>query len=264
MKQPDRQRILQAAGMTRGETLITLDTVDSTNLLAKKLAAAGAGHGTAVVAQTQTAGRGRLGRSFLSPEGGIYLSVILRLRADIKQQMSLTAHLAVAACDAVEEATGFRPQVKWLNDLVAGKKKLAGILAETVPGKDGAVEAVVCGIGINCAAPASAFSPEVRGIATDLLAVTGTEPDRDLLTGLLIRNILRVCEEGSPKSLMARYRKDCITVGREVRVVRGDDTFTATACAVEDDGALIVITESGERQRVFSGEVSVRGMYGYI
>lgn len=264
MKQPNRQRILQAAGMTRGEELITLDTVDSTNLLAKKLAMAGAVHGTAVVAQTQTAGRGRMGRSFLSPEGGIYLSVILRPRGGLKQLMSLTAHLAVAACDAVEEATGFRPQVKWLNDLVAGRKKLAGILAETVLGKDGAAEAVICGIGINCAAPAAAFSQEVREMATDLLAVTGKEPDRDLLTGLLIRNILRICDGDFPELLMARYRKDCITVGREVRVVRGDETFTATACAVSDDGALLVVTESGETQRIFSGEVSVRGLYGYI
>ena len=119
--------------------LIYLDTAASTNDYAKVLAQQGAPHGTAVLAKSQTAGRGRMGRSFLSPEGGLYLSLILRPKEKAEALMSLTAVLALAACDAVEEVCGLRPGVKWINDLVVNGKKLAGILTELQLTPDGHV-----------------------------------------------------------------------------------------------------------------------------
>ena len=264
MKKLDASRIRESAGIARAEQLVLLDTVDSTNLLAKRLASAGALHGTAILAETQTAGRGRMGRSFLSPQGGIYLSVILRPEASAEELLPLTALLAVAACDAVEEVCALRPRVKWLNDLVWDRKKLAGILAEISLTPDGAVDYVICGIGINCSAPGDAFSPEVQAIATDLLTATGKEPDRSALAGRLIRSFLRACDLQEKAVRMAQYRKDCITLGQQVRIVRGEETFTATADGVDEDGTLWVTADTGERRRVLSGEVSVRGMYGYL
>ena len=262
MKKLDATKICAVAQIPR-ERLVLLDTVDSTNLLAKKLAAQGAAHGTAVLSETQSAGRGRMGRSFLSPEGGIYLSVILRPEGTAEDLLPLTALLAAVACDAVEEVCAFRPQIKWLNDLVAGDKKLAGILTELVLDGTGNVTAAVCGIGINCLAAEDAFSPEVRAMATSLSAVTGAETDRDALAGLLIDKISRVLRSEQKTALMAQYRRDCMTLGKTVRVVRGDESYIATAQHVDDDGALWVLTETGERKKVLSGEVSVRGLYGY-
>jgi BirA family biotin operon repressor/biotin-[acetyl-CoA-carboxylase] ligase len=204
-----------------------------------------------------------MGRSFLSPEGGIYLSVILRPQGSAEDLLPLTALLAAVACDAVEEACGFRPQIKWLNDLVAGDKKLAGILTELVLDSAGGVTAAVCGIGINCLNTEDAFSPEVRAMATSLAAVTGKEPDRNALAGLLIRKIADVLQPAQRTALMTQYRRDCMTLGKTVRVVRGDESYIATAQHIDDDGALWVLTETGERKKVLSGEVSVRGLYGY-
>ena len=262
MKKLDAAKICAAAQIPR-ERLVLLDTVDSTNLLAKKLAAQGVAHGTAVLAETQSAGRGRMGRTFLSPQGGLYLSVILRPASPAEDLLPLTALLAVAACDAVEKTCAFRPQIKWLNDLVAKDKKVAGILTELVLDANGAVSAAVCGIGINCLTAEEAFSPEVRAMATSLSAVTGEETDRNTLAGRLISNFSRVLDPAQRAALMTQYRRDCMTLGKTVRVVRGEETYVATAQHVDDDGALWVLTETGERKKVLSGEVSVRGLYGY-
>ena len=132
-------------------SIFWFDTVDSTNTRAKELAAAGAPHGTVLIADRQTGGRGRLGRSFQSPAGmGIYLSLILRPNCPAAQLMHLTCAVAVSTCDAVEQTLNFRPSIKWINDLVAQRRKLAGILTElSVNPRTGFVDYAVVGIGIN-------------------------------------------------------------------------------------------------------------------
>ena len=126
-------------------------TIDSTNTRAKLLAAQGAPHGTVLIAGHQSGGRGRMGRSFHSPEGmGIYLSVILRPDCPATDLMHLTCAAGVAMCDAVEAAAGFRPGIKWTNDLIWGKRKLGGILTELSLKSDGTADYAVVGIGINC------------------------------------------------------------------------------------------------------------------
>ena len=240
------------------ENIILLDTVPSTNDYAKNLARQGAAHGTAVMAKCQTAGRGRMGRSFLSPEGGLYLSVILRPRERAEKLMALTAMLAAAACDAVEQVCGIRPGIKWINDLVLDGKKLAGVLTELSLTADGCVEYAVCGIGINCNGDLSSLSPEVRKIATSLLEQTGKQTDISALTEAMVHRWTN-----PDINWLETYRRDCVTLGKTVRIL-GAEEYTATAVDIDHDGALVVKTEDGELHRVFSGEVSVRGLYDYV
>ena len=263
MDKLDPAKILQYSGPD-ARRLILLDEVESTNSLAKRLAVEGAGHGTAVLAERQSAGRGRMGRTFLSPSGGLYLSVILRPETETESLMPLTALLAQTACEAVCRVCGVRPGIKWVNDLVLEGKKIAGILTEPVFTPEGQVDFVVCGIGVNCNTPTDRFSPEVRQIATSLAAVLGKPVCRNRLAAELLRGFSAPELMENVPEQMEKYRQDCITPGREVRVVRGTETFYARADRVEDDGSLWVTDSAGKQQKIFSGEVSVRGMYGYL
>ena len=242
------------------------EVIDSTNTYAKKLAREGAENGTAILAQSQTGGRGRLGRSFHSPKGsGIYLSVILRPQCTPGELMHLTCAVGVAACDAIEECTGFRPGIKWTNDLVFGKRKLGGILTEL--GFDsGSVSYAVAGIGINCTQKEWDFPPEIREIASSLAAVTQKSICVHDLEESLIRHIRAMCETllTEKERWMDRYRADCVTVGQEISVVRGDEIRHGTALSVDDEGGLVVSFRDGSIGAVTSGEVSIRGMYGYV
>lgn len=247
--------------------LVALDTVDSTNTYAKRLAAAGAPAGTVVTADCQTGGRGRLGRSFASPAGcGVYLSVVLRPKAEPQQLLHLTAMVAEAACQAVEDATGLRPKIKWTNDLVIGRKKLCGILTElSVVAESGQVDSVVAGIGINCNQKNGDFPPEIGQIATSLRQALGASIDRSRLAAALIRQLSRLEAEclSCKAHWLEQYARDCMTIGQDVRVVRGDEVRLAHADGIDENGALLVTYANGEQATVFSGEVSVRGMYGY-
>lgn len=243
-----------------------LQTVDSTNSLAKHLAAEGAPEGTVILAEHQSGGRGRMGRSFSSPEGsGIYMSVILRPGVSPAQLLHLTAAVAVAACDAVERATGLRPQIKWVNDLIAGGRKLAGILTElSVELETGLTQYAVVGVGINCCQ--AAFPPELQQIATSLYQQTGCYPDRSCLAAELICSLQQLSATvlTQQDNWMARYSADCLTVGQPVQVLRAGEVRQAVALGVDREAALQVRYPDGSCERVACGEVSVRGLYGYV
>ena len=244
------------------------DSIDSTNTRAKEMAAQGAPHGTVLIAGHQTAGRGRLGRSFQSPDGmGVYMSVILRPNCPSEQIMHLTCAAAVAMCDAVAMAVHVRPGIKWTNDLVLGKRKIAGILTElSVNSKTSLVDHAIVGIGINCCQAANDFAPEIQSFAGSLSMVTGREIDRSCLAAAMIQSLHKMW--GSlflPRSVvMNQYRADCVTVGHDVSLVRGDEIRHGHAIGINDQGALIVRFPDGTPEAVNSGEVSVRGLYGYL
>lgn len=241
-------------------------TVDSTNTQAKTMAQAGAPQGTVLIASQQTGGRGRMGRSFSSPAGaGLYLSVILRPNCNAEKLMHLTCAAGVAACDAVEQSCGIRPGIKWINDLVLENKKLGGILTEmSVDPKTGLVDFAVIGIGINCLQKARDFPQELQDIAISLTAA-GYQVDMAQLAANLICALYKMSEQlQDPAATMAAYRRDCITLGREVTLLRGEEKQYGTALDVDDDGALAVRFPDGSVKSVNSGEVSVRGMYGYV
>jgi len=250
------------------DSLLWFDTIESTNTRAKELAAQGAPHGTVLIADSQTGGRGRLGRSFHSPAGtGIYLSLILRPNCSPAELMHLTCAAAVAACEAVEAACGIRPGIKWTNDLVYGRKKLAGILAELGLSPGGTVSYAVIGIGINCCQTEADFPPELREMAGSLHSVTGQDIDRAQVTAALLDALYRMDQEllTNRCPIMDRYRKSCITLGREISLVKADGSVRhGTALDVDEAGGLVVSFADGSRETVTSGEVSVRGMYGYV
>ena len=242
------------------------DTIDSTNTEAKRMAANGAPHGTVLIADRQTGGRGRMGRSFHSPAGtGLYLSVLLRPQCPAEKLMHLTCATAVAACDALEQAAGLRPGIKWTNDLVVDGKKLGGILTELSLDKDGKAPWAVIGIGINCGQQAEDFPADIRDIATSLALCTGKSIDRAAVAASLIASVHDMSRQlHDSASMLARYREDCITLGQVISLVRGEEIRHGKALDVDAQGALLVQFPDGHTEAVNSGEVSVRGMYGYV
>ena len=249
------------------DSLLWFETIDSTNTRARELAKQGAPHGTVLIADHQTGGRGRLGRSFHSPAGsGIYMSVILRPQCAPQQIMHLTCAAAVAMCDAVEAAAGFRPGIKWTNDLVWGKRKIAGVLTELGFDNRGNVDFAVVGIGINCCQRETDFPEEIRGIAGSLSSVSSQEINRAAVAAAMMDALYRMDAYllTSKAQILRQYRADCITLGQEVSLVRGEEIRHGTALDIDDDGALLVRLPDGSTEVVNSGEVSVRGMYGYV
>ena len=242
------------------------DTVDSTNNFLKRQALLGAPHGTVAVADCQTGGKGRLGRSFQSPGGvGIYLSMLLRPDCPQEQLMHLTCAVGTAMCDALEEAAGVRPGIKWTNDLVCEKRKLSGILVELLNDTRGKL-CVIIGIGVNCCQQLTDFPEELRDRAGSLAMVTGRRIDRPKVAAAMMealadmdRNLLT-----GKEAMLEQYRRDCVTLGQKISVVRGDEIRHGTALDIGNDGDLIVRFDDGHTEAVSSGEVSIRGMYGYV
>ena len=242
-------------------------TIDSTNDRLRALARAGAPEGTVLVADHQTGGHGRRGRSFHSPEGvGIYMSILLRPQCAPTELLHLTCAAAVAMCDALEASTGFRPGIKWTNDLVFGSRKLGGILTELGFTPKGEVDYAIIGIGINCCQAAADFPEEIREMAGSLAMAAGREIDRARVAAAMMEALHTLSEMllcGKAR-ILQQYRRDCVTLNQEVVLVRGEEKRYGYAVDIDDEGALVVRFRDGSTEAVNSGEVSVRGMYGYV
>jgi len=243
-------------------------TIDSTNNEAKRMALNGAPHGTVVIADHQTGGRGRMGRSFHSPAGcGLYLSVVLRPDCHMTDAMHLTCAAGVAAHNAVLRATDVSPQIKWINDLVYGQKKLGGILAEPfIHLHNRKINFLIVGIGINCNHHIWDFPQELRDMAISLSMITGHPIDRNKLTAELIRSLEIMSRSllSEKTAIMQYYRSNCITLGKEVSIHRFEEVRHGTAVSIDDEGALLVRFPDGHTEAIAAGEVSIRGMYGYV
>lgn len=243
------------------DRILIFDSLPSSNTFAKELAAQGAAHGTAVVARAQTGGRGRMGRSFSSPEGqGVYLSLILRPNCKADALMHLTCAVAVAMVEAVEQVAGVAPDIKWINDLILHGKKLGGILTELSMGADGSVESAVVGIGINCLQ--EAFPGELETIATSLLMETGKHISPDTLAAAMLGSLHKMWDGifSHKADIMAEYARRCITLGKEIRLIRGEEIRFGTALGLTESGSLTVRFPDGHTEDVDSGEVSVRNL----
>lgn len=238
------------------------EELDSTNNYAKKLAMQGAVAGSVIIAGRQSAGRGRLGRSFSSPGNmGIYLSVILRPNCKPSEIMHLTCAAGVAAVRSIgAENIG----IKWTNDLVIGKRKLGGILTElSIDPHTGNVAWAVIGIGINCCQKPEQFPAEIRDIACSL----GIEwQDVPSLVAKLIKALYQMDKDLLPKKaeILDAFRDLCVTLGQEISILQGDRVRHGKALDIDADGGLIVQNDDGKIETVASGEVSIRGMYGYL
>lgn len=259
---------LMDPGRKIGANLVCLDTVDSTNNEVKRRAVDQVPEGLVVVSAQQTGGRGRRGRSFQSPKGkGLYLTALLRPRLDPSQVADITAWVAVAVCDGIEAACGVRPQIKWTNDLVLNGKKLCGILTELgLESESNDLDYLITGIGINVNHTPEDFDAEVRPIATSLAQELGHPVRRAQLAVEIIRALDRMYAQfpQHKQEYLERYRADCLTVGKQVQLITPAAREEAFAVAIDDDFRLVVEYPDGRRAALSAGEVSVRGMYGYV
>lgn len=244
-----------------------LESVDSTNSACRRLALEGAEDGTVVMADCQTAGRGRRNRSFQSPAGrGLFLSILWRPGCTPDKLLPLTALSAVAVYRAVERVCGVNLRIKWPNDLVLHGKKLGGILTEmALEGESGLVSHAVVGIGLNVHHLPSDFEGQVRDIATSLDMELDGRVCRGKLAAALLEELdyLRGEVLFAPEKWLQPYRAACLNIGQTVQLIRGETRERVEAVAVDGQFGLVVRHENGELETVRSGEVSVRGLYGY-
>ena len=229
-----------------------LPETTSTNQEAKLWAREGALHGACVIAARQTAGRGRQGRAFFSPQGGLYMSVILHTQADAGL---LTTLAAVAVRRAVQRVTGKSLSIKWVNDLLLDGRKVCGILTEGV--LDGARRIAVAGIGVNVYA--DAFPDEIQDKAGALFAAPPPDGTAAQLAGAIVEELL----SGLPHipAHLSEYRAHCWTLGQRVRFMAGQQEGTGMARSITDTGALVVHTDTGP-VLLNTGEAQVRGLDG--
>jgi BirA family biotin operon repressor/biotin-[acetyl-CoA-carboxylase] ligase len=246
-------------------TILRFESLPSTNTEAARQAALGAPEGLCVVAREQTAGRGRQQRAWASPkDAGLYFSVVLRPRMDAREWPLVTLAAALAVRDALLEACALEADIKWPNDLLAGGRKLCGILAEMAETQSG--RAVVVGIGVNL--NNRAFPPEILETATSIEEQTGSAPDVERLLASLTRSLARryeTLQSAGGAAETVREWESCSSYarGRRVRVALADETFEGATRGLEPDGALRVETDEGETRIIRAGDViAVRKVMG--
>mgnify|MGYP004463962231 FL=1 len=248
-------------------SLLCFDELPSTNTFLKELGRAGTPANTVCLARCQSAGRGRLGRRFESRAGqGLYLSMLLRPRVSPEAMLPATGLAAVAAMAAVEKASGLICGIKWTNDLVCRQKKLCGILAELGFSPEGMLDHVVIGVGINMNQRQEDFPPELQPMATSLL-MEEHPASLPVLAASLIRELFPLTgllESGEYEAYLARYRSRCLTLGKEVLLVKNGESRPARALDIDDSFGLLVEYPDGNCATVTMGEASVRGLYGYM
>lgn len=247
---------------TMGQTIYFYEETDTTNNRARELALEGASEGTLVVAEKQTAGRGRRGKVWESPLGtGIWMSLVLRPQIMPAEASVLTLLCGLATAEAIEAETGLSAGIKWPNDILINGKKAVGILTE-MDCEMSEVHFVIPGIGINV--NTASFPPEIAEIATSLYLECGKTVSRRRLVHKVLERLEEHYETflrtGSFAAMLEDYRKHCITLGKEVHVL-GREPFFAEALDITPEGELLVRrADNGKEEVVFSGEVSIRGV----
>ena len=245
--------------------MLYADSMTSTNIVLKQAAENGAAHGTVALCEEQTAGRGRRGRGWVSARGqGLWVSLLIRPALSPDRAQLITFAAAIALADAVEKETGLEPLIKWPNDLTLEGKKVCGILLE-LSGDVEAISYVVAGTGLNVGK--EAYPAELSNSATSLQAVLGRPVERaPILRSYLAaieRHMDSLSHNGLPGILRAYEKRSC-TLHQKVRVTGGAEEFSGTAAGLDENGALLVKLEDGTIRRVLAGDVSVRGVMGYV
>jgi BirA family biotin operon repressor/biotin-[acetyl-CoA-carboxylase] ligase len=277
-----KSSILSLAGMKPHlddvPEILILRSIDSTNNEAKRIisdagSADAVPYGTVIIAEEQTAGRGRRGRAFVSPaSGSLYMSFILAPAERAGAPFMVTIMAAVAVCEAIEELSGIsrapgsdakpqshRPLIKWVNDIFVGGRKICGILTEAISDvESGSIESIVLGIGININVPQKTFPKELRQTAGSLMLDPG---ERNRFAAALVSHVTAGYEKlREGVSPIEEYRSRSLVIGREITVLaaKSGTGRTATAREILDDGGLLVEYEDGSTQVLRTGEVSIR------
>ena len=251
-----------------GYKFFEYDEIDSTNLEAKRYAASNSEPLQEIpvfIAKSQTGGRGRLGRSFFSPEEtGLYMSILLPINENLIETDLITPAAGVAVCRTIEELSTENPKIKWVNDVYMNKKKVCGILAEgIIDSKLGKISKVVLGIGINLFEPKAGFPEEISNIATSLFGKNVENPEsvKYQFVGKLLENLEKTLEAAQEKTVMEEYKERSLVLGETVTVIDAKNQFSAFVKDITKKGHLVVeYTKDGrlETKEILSGEVSLR------
>lgn len=248
-----------------GKSIFVFKETDSTNIQAKAGGEKGESHGTLYVAESQSAGRGRRGRSWESPAGeSIYMSLLLRPELPPVKAPMLTLVMALAVARAIREQTGAEALIKWPNDIVVQGRKICGILTEMSTEMTW-INYVVIGIGINV--NQNEFPEELKDCASSLKMETGRRFRRSHLIAAVMEHFEMYYEQFLQEGSLAGFRKEynelLVNKDRQVKILEPGNHYEAYALGINDTGELIVEKEDGSVQNIFAGEVSVRGIYGY-
>lgn len=234
-------------------------TVDSTNNAAKKLALEGSPHGTTVLAHHQSHGKGRLGRTFISPANtGIYMSILLKPEFDMSRSVLITTAASVAVTRAIEKVCGLQPQIKWVNDIYVSGKKVCGILTEAITDfETGQIQNLILGIGINCS---------TDGFPEDLLDIAGAlEGDfsKNQLAAEVLNQLIPLVDHIEERTFIEDYKNHSMVLGKTVTVYKGGchegaEGVTARVLDIDHNGGLMVLYSSGQQETLSTGEISIR------
>lgn len=238
--------------------IIVLDTVGSTNDYAKSLAVETSSN-VIVVAEHQTAGKGRLGRNFASPaNSGIYLSFLMRPNIPTSDSGLITSYVAVAVCQAIYDVLGVQCQIKWVNDLYTGGKKVCGILTEgSINFELSTLQYAVIGIGINVFNPKDGFGSEL----SDIVATLTDEQNKSYRNKIIAKiadNLIDMENTITQRGFLEYYRQHSYLLGKDIFIIKGDSRTSATAIDIDRNAGLIVKLQDGSLTTITSGEVSIR------
>ena len=255
--------ILSVSGMlpylsdkSAGDRVVIHDCLESTNVTVKEMALSGAEHGLIVIADSQTAGRGRYGRSFFSPPGhGIYMSVLLKKAPQnlCGATTLITAFAAVSVCQAIEATTRKTPQIKWVNDILLDGKKICGILCENLE----AFKYIVVGVGVNFTTPKAGYPEEIAQCAGSIFRESEPDITRNRLAAEIINRLLDTIYNCDKQATLTEYKKRLIMLGKKVTVTEMHESFEATVVEIDETGGLIVKKKTGELKTLISGEISM-------
>ncbi|WP_320127924.1 biotin--[acetyl-CoA-carboxylase] ligase [uncultured Sphaerochaeta sp.] len=236
--------------------------IDSTNRYAKQLAGEGAVHGTAVISAFQSEGRGRLGRTFASPKGGMYISVILRPRCKTEDALLVTSAAAVAVSRAVKKVCNLELGIKWVNDLFYKNKKVCGILTEgVIDVESGTLSSLVVGIGVNFSTPSTAFDPQLQMIVTSLYDGFSQVPDGvdpNVLAAEIVHGVLALSDILPDNSFLEEYRRSSIILGKKILVINQKQKRLAKGVEIDNQAHLTVEYQDSSRETLGTGEISIR------
>lgn len=251
-----------------GTEILSFDVVDSTNAVAKEKAIAGCREGTIIIADKQTGGRGRMGRDWVSPSGkGVWMSIVLRPSIVPTKAPLITSMAAVAVMKAIQRVTDLNVSIKWPNDILIDGKKVCGILTE-MQGDMDIIHYVVVGIGINVNLEETDFPKELRDKATSLKMELGVNVRRVDIIQVLLKELediyLDYINKGNSNAIITFVKENSATVGNRICVIGVDTSIEGRAIDIDDNGALVVKLDDGQIRKIMSGDVSVRGVKGYV
>ena len=240
--------------------IFTHKLVSSTNDVAKSLALDGANHGTVVISEEQSAGKGRLGRVFYSPANtGIYMSMILRPNLTAIDSVLITTSASVAICNAIQKVTGIECQIKWINDIYLNNKKVGGILTEASTNfESGTIDYLILGIGINFNVPKGSFPKELESIASSLFTNNNENINRNMLCAEIINNILSMIKQIKNYDFISEYKKRSIILNNEIVYISSGVSSVGKAIDINNDGSLVIKHADGSIKVLNSGEVTIR------